>query len=56
MVWGFQGKNRTRIFCTNRKFAKVSHWTEQDMTLIVKAKLQGLALQFFNGKEELLKD
>jgi hypothetical protein len=26
------------------------------MALIPKAKLQGLALQFLNGKEELLKD
>jgi hypothetical protein len=35
---------------------KVSRWTEQDMALIAKAKLQGLALQFVNGREELLKD
>jgi hypothetical protein len=36
--------------------AKVSEWTNQDKALIVKAKLQGLALQFFNGREELGRD
>jgi hypothetical protein len=36
--------------------AKVSGWTSQDKALIVKAKLQGLALQFLHGREELGKD
>jgi hypothetical protein len=34
-------------------FAKVSGWTNQDKALIVKAKLQGFALQFLHGREEL---
>jgi hypothetical protein len=36
--------------------AKVSGWTNQDKALIVKAKLQGLALQFLHGREELGRD
>jgi hypothetical protein len=36
--------------------AKVSGWTSQDKTLIVKAKIQGLALQYLNGPEELGRD
>lgn len=38
-----------------KTFAKVSHWTQQHMALVAKEKLQGLALQFFNGNEEKLK-
>jgi hypothetical protein len=51
-----KGKTVQEYFAQIETFAKVSHWTEQDMALIAKAKLQGLALQFLNGKEELLKD
>jgi ferritin-like protein len=36
--------------------AKVSGWTSQDKALVVKAKLQGLALQFLHGREELGRD
>jgi hypothetical protein len=36
--------------------AKVSVWTSQDKALIVKAKLQGLALQFLHEREELGRD
>jgi hypothetical protein len=36
--------------------AKVSGWTSQDKALIVHAKLQGLALQFLHGREEVGKD
>jgi hypothetical protein len=36
--------------------AKVSGWTNQDKALIAKAKLQGLALQFLHGREELGRD
>jgi hypothetical protein len=36
--------------------AKVSGWTSQDKALIIKAKVQGLALQFLNGREELNRD
>jgi hypothetical protein len=51
-----KGKTVQEYFAQIETFAKVSHWTEQDMALIAKSKLQGLALQFLNGKEELQKD
>jgi hypothetical protein len=51
-----KGKTVQEYFAQIETFAKVSHWTEQDMALIAKAKLQGLALQSLNGKEELQKD
>jgi hypothetical protein len=56
--WSGDAKGRSvrEYFAQIESFAKVSHWTEQDMALIAKAKLQGLALQFVNGREELLKD
>ncbi|KDR23618.1 hypothetical protein L798_12178 [Zootermopsis nevadensis] len=43
-------------FTQIESFTKVNHWTELDMALIAESKLQGLALQYLNGKEELLKD
>ncbi|PNF33548.1 hypothetical protein B7P43_G17358 [Cryptotermes secundus] len=36
--------------------AKVSGWTNQDKALIVKAKLQGLSLQYLHGREDLGRD
>jgi D-lyxose ketol-isomerase len=51
-----KGKMVQEYFAQIETFTKVSHWTEQDMALIAKAKLQGLALQFLNSKEELQKD
>jgi hypothetical protein len=51
-----KGRSVREFFAQIESFAKVSHWTEQDMALIAKAILQGLALQFVNGREELLKD
>jgi hypothetical protein len=48
-----KGKSVKECLAQIETFAKVSHWTDQDMA---KAKLQGLALQFLNGREELLKD
>jgi hypothetical protein len=36
--------------------AKVSGWTNEDKALIVKAKLQGLAVQFLSGRVELVTD
>jgi hypothetical protein len=42
-------------FAQTEVFVKVGHWTEEDMALIVKAKLQGLVLQFLKEKEALLK-
>jgi hypothetical protein len=57
-VWSGDSKGKTaqEYFLQIETYAKVSHWTEQDMALIAKAKLQGLALQYLNGKEELQKD
>jgi hypothetical protein len=51
--WAGDSKGRMvhEYFAQIETLAKVSHWTEQDMALIAKAKLQ-----FLNGKEELLKD
>jgi hypothetical protein len=56
--WSDDSKERTvqEYLSQIETFAKVSHWTELDMALIAKAKLQGLALQYLQGKEELLKD
>jgi hypothetical protein len=36
--------------------AKLTGWTSHEKAFIVKAKLQGLALQFLNGREELGRD
>jgi hypothetical protein len=49
-----KGKSVKEYLAQIETYAKVSHWTDQDMALIAKAKLQGLALQFLNGREELL--
>jgi hypothetical protein len=51
-----KGKTVQEYFAQIETFVKVSRWTEQDMALIAKSKLQGLALLFLNGKEELQKD
>jgi hypothetical protein len=51
-----KGKSVREFFAQIETFAKVSHWTDLDIALIAKAKLQGLALQFLNGRKELLKD
>jgi hypothetical protein len=56
--WTGESKGRSvQEFLTQvETLAKVSGWTSQDKALIVKAKLQGLALQFLNGREELGRD
>jgi hypothetical protein len=56
--WTGESKGRpVHEFLTQiETLAKVSGWTSQDKALIVKAKLQGLALQFLQGREELGKD
>jgi hypothetical protein len=51
-----KGRSLVEYFAQIENFAKVSHWTVQDMALIAKTKLRGLALQFLIGMEELLKD
>ena len=37
-------------------YAKVSNWADDEKALIVKAKLQGIALQFVRGREFLTSD
>jgi hypothetical protein len=56
--WTGKSKGRSvQEFLTQvETLAKVSGWTSRDKALIVKAKLQGLALQFLNGREELGRD
>jgi predicted mannosyl-3-phosphoglycerate phosphatase (HAD superfamily) len=56
--WTGESKGRSvQEFLTQiETLAKVSGWTSQDKALIVKAKLQGLALQFIQGREELSRD
>lgn len=44
------------FFSQTERLTKVSYWTDQDKSFIAKAKLQGLALQYLNGKEELGSD
>jgi hypothetical protein len=51
-----KGKSVHEFFSQIETLAKVSYWTDQDKALIAKAKLQGLALQYLNGREELGRD
>jgi hypothetical protein len=50
------GKTVHEFFAQIDTLAKVSGWTSEDKALIVKAKLQGLALQFLSGRGELAQD
>jgi len=56
--WTGEAKGRTvhEFFSQIETLAKVSGWTNEDKALIVKAKLQGLALQFLSGRVELVRD
>jgi hypothetical protein len=49
--WKGEAKGRTvhEFFSQIEILAKVSGWTNEDKALIVKAKLQGLALQLLSG-------
>jgi hypothetical protein len=51
-----KGKPVQEFLSQIETLAKVSGWSSQDKALIVKAKLQGLALQFLHGREELVQD
>lgn len=51
-----KGKPVQEFLAQIETLAKVSGWSSQDKALIVKAKLQGLALQFLHGREELGQD
>jgi hypothetical protein len=56
--WSGDAKSKSvRESCEQTEsFVKISGCTEQDIALITKTKLQGLALQFVSEGEELLKD
>ena len=56
--WTGEAKGKTvhEFFSQIETLAKVSGWTNEDKALIVKAKLQGLALQFFSGRGQLVRD
>jgi len=51
-----KGKSVHEFFSQIETLAKVSGWSNEDKALIVKAKLQGLALQFLSGRGELVRD
>jgi len=51
-----KGKTVHKFFSQIETLAKVSGWSSEDKALIVKAKLQGLALQFLSGRGELVRD
>jgi hypothetical protein len=51
-----KGKSVYEFLAQEETLAKVSGWTSQDKALITKAKLQGLALQYLNGRQELVHD
>jgi hypothetical protein len=51
-----KGMTVHEFFAQIENLAKVSGWTNEDKALIVKAKLQGLALQFFSGRGEFVHD
>ena len=57
-VWMGDSKGRTvhEFFAQMDTYAKVSNWADDEKALIVKAKLQGIALQFVRGREFLTSD
>jgi hypothetical protein len=48
-----KGRSVYEFFTQIDKYAKVSNWSEDEKALIAKAKLQGIALQFVQGREFL---
>jgi len=56
--WTGKVKAKTvhEVFSQIETLEKVSGWTNEDKALIVKAKLQGSALQFLSGRGELVRD
>jgi hypothetical protein len=56
--WTGEAKGKTvhEFFSKVETLMKVSGWTSEDKALIVKAKLQGFALQFLSGRGELVSD
>ena len=56
--WTGDSRSRTvhEFFAQIDTHAKVSNWAEDEKALITKAKLQGIALQFVQGREFLPND
>ena len=56
--WTGDSKGRTihEFLAQIDTYAEVSNWTDDEKALIVKAKLQGIALQFVQGREQLISD
>ena len=56
--WTGDSRSRTvhEFFAEIDTYAKVSNWAEDEKALITKAKLQGIALQFVQGREFLSND
>jgi len=56
--WTGDSKGRTihEFLAQIDTYAKVSNWADDEKALIVKAKLQGIALQFVQGREQLSSD
>jgi hypothetical protein len=56
--WTGDSKGRTvyEFFAQINTYAKVSNWAEDEKALIAKAKLQGIALQYVQGREFLSND
>jgi hypothetical protein len=51
-----KGRSVFEFFTQINTYAKVSNWLEDEKALIAKAKLQGTALQFVQGRESLSND
>ena len=51
-----KGRSVHEFFAQVDTYAKVSKWAEDEKALIAKAKLQGIALQFVQGRESLSRD
>lgn len=58
MDWTGDSKGHSvfEFFTQIDMYAKVSNWTEDEKALIAKSKLQGIALQFVQGREFLAND
>jgi len=56
--WTGDSKGRTvhECFAQIDTYANVSNWSEDEKALIAKAKLQGIALQYVQGRDVLVND
>jgi hypothetical protein len=56
--WTGDSKERSvhEFFSQIDTYAKVSNWSEEEKSLIANAKLQGIALQYVQGRDNLASD